>query len=144
MFFHYFASEAATWPPNFTPDLTKAGLGGRLARCRRERGLQQKILAKRAGIAAVTLSRFENGASRPSLPALCRLAHALDVSVDYLVGRTDAQLAHRTFGIESAQQAGLTAKAALRNLLGEMTQVLTGADGLDWGSRRPEPSRDAS
>ncbi len=59
------------------------------------RGLTQADLARRAGMQAASISHFEPGQRLPSLDSLVRLADALEVSVDMLLGRmgrTDAPI----------------------------------------------------
>jgi C4-dicarboxylate-specific signal transduction histidine kinase len=51
------------------------------------RGLNQRDLAKKADMTASTISHFERGGGKPSFENLRRLADALDVATDYLVGR---------------------------------------------------------
>jgi transcriptional regulator with XRE-family HTH domain len=58
----------------------------RLRQVRFERGLTIAQLAARAGLAASTVSRLETGARRLTLAQVERLAHALDVSPDTLLG----------------------------------------------------------
>jgi transcriptional regulator with XRE-family HTH domain len=55
---------------------------------REMRGLTQGELGKRAGIAAASVSHFETGQRAPSLDSLVKLADALEVSVDALLGRS--------------------------------------------------------
>jgi transcriptional regulator with XRE-family HTH domain len=55
------------------------------------RGLTQAELGKRAGMAAASISHFETGQRAPSLESLVRLADALHVSVDTLLGRATAE-----------------------------------------------------
>jgi len=59
----------------------------RLRTAREKRGLTQAELAKRAGLQDSAISHFENGARKPSFDNLRRLADALDVTTDYLLGR---------------------------------------------------------
>jgi transcriptional regulator with XRE-family HTH domain len=54
---------------------------------REMRGLTQHDLGARAGIAAASISHFETGQRAPSLDSLVKLADALQVSVDALLGR---------------------------------------------------------
>ena len=61
-----------------------------LARLRETRGLTQAELGKRSDIAAASISHFETGQRVPSLDSLVRLADALEVSMDALVGRAAA------------------------------------------------------
>jgi len=64
----------------------------RLQAARVKRGLSQGDLAKRAGFQASAISHFETGSRKPSFDNLRRLADALEVTTDYLLGRvTDAE-----------------------------------------------------
>ena len=64
----------------------------RLRTAREKRGLSQGDLANRAGLQASAISHFETGTRKPSFDNLRRLADALDVTTDYLLGRvTDDQ-----------------------------------------------------
>lgn len=42
-----------------------------------------------------TIGNFENGNKKPSLDMLIKLAIFFDVSIDYLVGRTDDPILHQ-------------------------------------------------
>ncbi|MCJ7602393.1 MAG: helix-turn-helix domain-containing protein [Desulfobulbaceae bacterium] len=61
----------------------------RLRNARESRELSQGELAKRAGLQASAVSHFETGARKPSFDNLKRLADALRVTTDYLLGRSD-------------------------------------------------------
>ncbi|MGL5327927.1 MAG: helix-turn-helix domain-containing protein [Peptostreptococcaceae bacterium] len=61
----------------------------RISRARRYLNLNQKELAQRANITEASLSRYENGIREPKSAVLTRLAEALEVSTDYLLGLTD-------------------------------------------------------
>jgi transcriptional regulator with XRE-family HTH domain len=63
-------------------------MGQRLARLRRERGLSQAALAAAAKVPVGTLRGWEYGRRTPLLDAACRLADALQISLDELAGRT--------------------------------------------------------
>jgi transcriptional regulator with XRE-family HTH domain len=67
------------------PDIFPA----RLRKAREIRGLGQGVLAHRAGLQPSAISHFETGARKPSFDNLRRLANALDVTTDYLLGRVD-------------------------------------------------------
>src|SRR5258708_4227223 len=62
----------------------------RLGVAREPRGLTQNILGIRAEIAPTTLAHYESGARLPSYENLQRLTQALEVSADYLLGRSPA------------------------------------------------------
>src|SRR5262249_10362890 len=60
----------------------------RLREARETRKLSQEALAGRAGLQASAISHFESGTRKPSFDNLRRLADALEISTDYLLGRT--------------------------------------------------------
>lgn len=61
----------------------------RLREIRELRGLSQGDLAGKIGKEAGLISHFENARRAPSLLVLKRLADALQVTIDYLTGRSD-------------------------------------------------------
>src|SRR2546428_8861632 len=61
----------------------------RLQAARELRGLNQSELATRASLQPSAGSHFETGARKPSFDNLRRLADALDVTTDYLLGRVN-------------------------------------------------------
>lgn len=63
---------------------------GRLKAARRLRSLTQAQLARKAHLQQVVISFFETGRRSPSFANLKRLADALDITTDYLMGRSDS------------------------------------------------------
>ncbi len=61
----------------------------RLKAARTLRGLNQAELATKAGLPAASVSHFESGPRKPSFDNLKALASALNVTTDYLLGRSD-------------------------------------------------------
>lgn len=61
----------------------------RLRKARRIRELSQAKLAAKAGFPASAISHFEVGSRKPSFENLRRLAMALSVSADFLLGLVD-------------------------------------------------------
>jgi len=61
----------------------------RLKTARETRKLTQEGLAKLANLQPSAISHFETGTRKPSFDNLRRLADALDVTTDYLLGRVD-------------------------------------------------------
>lgn len=49
--------------------------------CRKERGMTQAELARRAGIPRTNITRFESGTYNPSLEMMVRIASALDMKL---------------------------------------------------------------
>jgi transcriptional regulator with XRE-family HTH domain len=70
----------------------------RLKAARELRGLSQSQLATNAELPPSSVSHFEAGARKPSFENLKRLAGALDVTTDYLLGRADTPNADGTVG----------------------------------------------
>lgn len=62
-------------------------IGKALRKARESSGLTQEDAADRAGISAEFYARMERGRTLPSVPTLVRLAEALGVSADELLGR---------------------------------------------------------
>lgn len=60
-----------------------------LKRFRKDRKLTQKQTAQMAGVAERVYQSYEYGKVVPTITVLITLADALDVSLDYLVGRSD-------------------------------------------------------
>lgn len=61
--------------------------GERLRRIREERKLNQSELAERTGFQPSAISHFESGRRAPSLENLTKLADALSIATDFLLGR---------------------------------------------------------
>lgn len=61
----------------------------RLQQMRKKRNLNQEELAQKSKLASTAISHFESGSRKPSFENLRKLADALEVSIDYLMGRTD-------------------------------------------------------
>jgi transcriptional regulator with XRE-family HTH domain len=61
----------------------------RLRIAREQKGLTQSQLAERAGFQPSAVSHFESGRRSPSFENLRKLADALGVAIDYLLGRIE-------------------------------------------------------
>lgn len=60
-----------------------------LYKLRNEKGVTQKELASVLGVTIRTITNYENGSREPNIATLLALADYFDVSLDYLVGRTN-------------------------------------------------------
>ena len=58
----------------------------RIQEIRKNKGMKQKELAAKLGIAANTLSQYETGNREPDLETIKRIAFILEVTVDELIG----------------------------------------------------------
>lgn len=64
-------------------------LSDRLKQLRLQKNITQEQLAKHLGIPRSTYSNYEYGNREPDANTLNKIADYFDVSVDYLLGRTD-------------------------------------------------------
>ena len=63
--------------------------GERLKKLRKERKVPQQTLADITGVKIRGYQFYESETTEPNIKALIALADFYDVSIDYLVGRTD-------------------------------------------------------
>ena len=61
----------------------------RIIQLKKERKLLQKDIASSIGLSLRAYQYYEKGKKEPTLSVLLRLADYFDVSLDYLVGRSD-------------------------------------------------------
>lgn len=85
-------------------------LARRLRTLREEHGYLQKFVADKLGIKSNTLSGYENGTRSPDPSMLSNLADLYNVSIDYLLGRTNNKDAlHTQAGISEDDYNNLSA-----------------------------------
>jgi transcriptional regulator with XRE-family HTH domain len=72
-------------------DLGSESLGQRIARLRKEKGYTQVELAQKMGIVRVLVSDYERERIRPHYEMIIRLALALDVTTDELLGLSQSK-----------------------------------------------------
>lgn len=61
----------------------------RLLELRKSKGISQAVLAKQIEVSVSVICYWETDRSEPTAPNLEKIANFFDVSVDYLLGRTD-------------------------------------------------------
>lgn len=61
----------------------------RLRELRNERGVSQQELGKLVNMSKMAVSHWESGHSEPSISQLILLSDFFEVTVDYLIGKTD-------------------------------------------------------
>lgn len=61
----------------------------RIKELRLEKNIMQKEMSETIGIAPRTLRGYEGGTREPNIDKLIEIANYFDVSLDYLVGRSD-------------------------------------------------------
>jgi transcriptional regulator with XRE-family HTH domain len=67
-------------------------LGEHLIILRKQKSISQGDLGKQIGTSGDIIGRYERDEVKPSIEVVIKLADALDVSIDYLVGKTDIEL----------------------------------------------------
>mgnify|MGYP000833317628 CR=1 FL=1 len=72
----------------------KNSFSARLLECRKSAGMSQKAIADVLGVSDAAVTMMEKAKRAPSFGVLCSLADYFDVSLDYLVGRSDDPTIH--------------------------------------------------
>lgn len=67
-------------------------LGEHITAIRKKKQLAQGQLGKMAGTSGDLIGRYERDEVKPSIEVVIKIADALDVSIDYLVGKTDLEI----------------------------------------------------
>lgn len=94
----------------------------RLKMGRKMRGISQRELARRAGVSANAISKYERGLNIPGSGVLIRLSKALDVKIEYFL-RPD------TYSVQ------LKAPAFRRLKMGQKEEVMVNERVRDWLER---------
>lgn len=63
-----------------------------MMQARKKKGYSQDELAKKVGTISFTIGRYERNEIKPSIDIAVKIADALEVSLDYLTGKTDIEL----------------------------------------------------
>ena len=97
------------------------------------RGISQVELAKAMGLPSTSIAHFERGTRKPSFDNLRKLAAALNVSTDYLLGRVDAPHGATPADTLSRYGAELSARdlALAENILRLLVERAREAHGKD-------------
>ena len=72
-----------------------ASFSSRIAELRKERKLKQREMAGICGVKIRTYQGYEYGENYPEIPGLLVIADYFNVSLDYLMGRTDKREVNR-------------------------------------------------
>ena len=108
----------------------------RLRIAREARELNQAELADKAGLQGSAISHFETGGRRPSFANLRRLADALQVSTDYLLGRTEDMASTANVDVLFRNIGALSDRdrAVIRDLASQMASKKRNGDGGGEGA----------
>lgn len=66
--------------------------GKRLWEVRKKRGISQEDLAEKLGTKGPAIGRYERDEMKPGIDTAAKMADILNISLDYLVGKTDIEL----------------------------------------------------
>jgi transcriptional regulator with XRE-family HTH domain len=66
--------------------------GKRIVEVRKEKNMSQEQLAKALNATPTTVGRYERDEVKPSIEVAVKIAETLDVSLDYLTGRSENDL----------------------------------------------------
>lgn len=96
-------------------------VGQRIREARRICGMTAEVLAEQIGLASESLRHIEIASSKPSLHTLFRIAAVLNVSMDYITGRTP------TLADSLVSEYGLNEKQEmlLRDIIDSMIPIIT-------------------
>lgn len=97
-------------------DINFSVIGSRIRDVRSLRGYTSEVLSEKVNLSSESLRHIEIGASKPSLKTLFAIAEALDVSLDYLTGRTPTL--QESFAADHA--SGLNLNQKQLNMLSEV------------------------
>lgn len=90
----------------------------RLTLIRKKRGLSQQDLAKKLETQGPAIGRYERGGANPTIEVATKIANALEVSLDYLVGNSDTELSKELIDrIEAIQKLDTEAQKNVYALL---------------------------
>jgi len=67
-------------------------LGQHITTLRKSKAFSQSDLGKRVGTSGDIIGRYKRDEVKPSIEVIIKIADALQISIDYLVGKTDFEL----------------------------------------------------
>ena len=94
----------------------------RLKKLREEKGLTQVQLSELTGISARMIQKYESGNARPRLDAAEKIAKALNVTADQLLGNGDMLVA------QAAEKYGSRGAKQAQQLTEEVTGLFAGGE----------------
>ena len=71
-------------------------IGEHIALLRKRNNLSQSALGEKVGTSGDIIGRYERGVITPSIEVIMKIANTLEVSIDFLVGKTTLELDKET------------------------------------------------
>lgn len=89
--------------------------GRKVKHIMKQRGISQSWLAKKTGTTEATLSRYINNSRKPQSDIAAKIAEALDISLDYLMGISGFPAPIKTLSTEESIFLSAFARASARD-----------------------------
>jgi transcriptional regulator with XRE-family HTH domain len=119
----------------------RRAIGGRIKSARQNVGITQRELAKKLGVSAGAVAHWETG-SVPATERLTTLTALLDVSLDWLLGKSEQVSTFDAVGEEMAKDLRLLAEA--RQLGVDLYSVVAEARQQRWIEENRDALADAN
>ena len=110
----------------------------RLRELRASKSQRQKDLADVIGVAQTTIANYEQGARFPDEKILHRIADFFDVSLDYLLGRSDVSLLAHNLPYPNTLYSDEEALAPMSPLAREYLELILAGKREEAGSQLGE------
>lgn len=108
----------------------------RLAQLRKEKGLNQIGLALKMNISQYMVSAYETGRHQMTEEMLIKMADFFDVSIDYLIGRSDIRYTAEKVTLNSLTETETEMLHLFRTLSGNKRERVIGAiiaiESMTW------------
>jgi len=104
----------------------------RIKNLRKNNGFHQKEVAEKLGITLTGYASYEQGRNKPSYDSLLKLSELYNVSIDYLVGKTDIQYTDH----EKEFADKISGDMSLEELLNKYQLTLDGKELTDEDSKK--------
>lgn len=70
-------------------------IGSRVVELRKQQGLSRDVLGQQVGTSGAVIGRYERNEITPSVEIAKKIADALEVSLDYLIGSSDIRISSK-------------------------------------------------
>jgi len=92
--------------------------GDNMMLLRKKKKLSQAALGEQIGTSGDVIGRYERGDIKPSIDVVSKIADALKVSVDYLIGKTNIQIDREAMQrLEAISELSEQNKAFILNMI---------------------------
>ncbi len=107
-------------------------VGNRLKELRKEKNMTQRQLSIIFNVSQESISSYERNKSNPSFDILCMYADQFDVSVDYILGRTNNKLFIKMGDLNPFEEYFVTTYRSVsvrgKNMMAKIVKALSDAD----------------